>query len=457
MIEFGLLTSFVAETAMPLPWKNARVGRISRFVADLQSPKRGGSLVVETGFPTSLIDLFVKNRDRLKKPRKRRSRVSDPVPQQPVEPQRRPESVQAPASSDSFSEIRSVECEEEEIDGIDGGSLVDGGGEVEESVRRPSGRGVTVAVLKMSVVVILALGTKKLAVGITMSAFLLLFLEYAAKWVFGLSTPCSDAQIAIKSLIPKVFPFLLTKQTALNPPEAPTPITLSNASVEEIQIAESQFDFPAPVEETREIQEIQMGRPKIDFPAGERRWGYMEVKEREGDKEKEEEIFEALEPKHGHSRSARLKAKIKKYIPKKIRRRKWGSGKEKGRGPDSSSEVSSCMGGDKPGSFEEEEEEVEEQDDEDKSFQSPPLEEQEKLREEPDMNGASCSSDIQSQNDVEAAVVRENPEKEIGRNSGYLVLFLIALAGLLGGRVLALLLTTAFCLMLKLFKKPITL
>ncbi|KAJ9709772.1 hypothetical protein PVL29_001301 [Vitis rotundifolia] len=124
-----------------------------------------------------------------------------------------------------FSEIKSVECEEEEIGGIDGGSLVDGGGEVEESVGRPSGRGVTMAVLKMLVVVILALGTKKLAVGITMFAFLLLFLEYAAKWVFGLLTPCSDAQIAIKSLIPK----------------APIPRTPSNASVEEIQIAESQF------------------------------------------------------------------------------------------------------------------------------------------------------------------------------------------------------------------------
>ena len=59
------------------------------------------------------------------------------------------------------------------------------------------------AVLKMSVVVILALGTKKLVVGITMS--------------------------------------ILTKQTTLNPPKAPTPKTLSNASVEEIQIVESQF------------------------------------------------------------------------------------------------------------------------------------------------------------------------------------------------------------------------
>ena len=161
------------------------------------------SLVVLCNRRSFVIDLFVRNRDRLKKPRKRCSRVSDPILLQPVEPQRRPESVQAPTSSDSFSEIRSVECEEEEIGGIDGGSLVDGGGEVEESVGRPSGRGVTVAVLKMSVIVILALGTKKLAVGITMS--------------------------------------VLTKQTTLNPPEAPTPKTLSNASVEEIQIAESQF------------------------------------------------------------------------------------------------------------------------------------------------------------------------------------------------------------------------
>ena len=120
-----------------------------------------------------------------------------------MEPQQRPEFVQALASLDSFLEIRIVECEEEEIGGIDGGSLVDGGGEVEESVGRLSGKRVTMTVLKMQVVVILALGTKKLAVGITMS--------------------------------------ILTKQTALNPPKAPTPKTLSNASVEEIQIAESQF------------------------------------------------------------------------------------------------------------------------------------------------------------------------------------------------------------------------
>ncbi|CAB4276594.1 unnamed protein product [Prunus armeniaca] len=70
---------------MPLPWKKMRVNRISQFVADLQSPKRGGSLVVQTGFPTSLVDLFVKNRDHLKKPskknknRKKNNRSADQV------------------------------------------------------------------------------------------------------------------------------------------------------------------------------------------------------------------------------------------------------------------------------------------------------------------------------------------------------------------------------------------
>ncbi|KAK9936973.1 hypothetical protein M0R45_013792 [Rubus argutus] len=63
---------------MPLPWKKTGVGRISQMVADLQSPKRGGSLVVQTGFPTSLIDLFVKNRDCLRKQSKKHRKKTKP-------------------------------------------------------------------------------------------------------------------------------------------------------------------------------------------------------------------------------------------------------------------------------------------------------------------------------------------------------------------------------------------
>ncbi|GAB2211313.1 hypothetical protein Droror1_Dr00016615 [Drosera rotundifolia] len=62
---------------MPSLWRKSsssfsKGNRISRFVADLQTPpKRGSSLVNETGFPTSLVDLFIKNRDRIKKQKKK--------------------------------------------------------------------------------------------------------------------------------------------------------------------------------------------------------------------------------------------------------------------------------------------------------------------------------------------------------------------------------------------------
>ncbi|EPS73325.1 hypothetical protein M569_01439 [Genlisea aurea] len=73
---------------MPGPWwkMGRKSGRISEFVNDHlhQSRKRrdGSSLVVETGFPTSLVDLFMKNREKLKKPskRKRSNNNSKPSP-----------------------------------------------------------------------------------------------------------------------------------------------------------------------------------------------------------------------------------------------------------------------------------------------------------------------------------------------------------------------------------------
>ncbi|XP_074567922.1 uncharacterized protein LOC141824514 [Curcuma longa] len=61
---------------MPNPWKKFRAGGggggVSRLLAGLRPPEQGGSLVVQTGFPTSLADLVVKNRDRLKKPSRRK-------------------------------------------------------------------------------------------------------------------------------------------------------------------------------------------------------------------------------------------------------------------------------------------------------------------------------------------------------------------------------------------------
>ncbi|AQK63993.1 hypothetical protein Zm00014a_032829 [Zea mays] len=51
---------------MPSPPKDRSSGRLGRFLAALR-PSRAGPLPVQTGFPTSLADLVVKNHGRLKK------------------------------------------------------------------------------------------------------------------------------------------------------------------------------------------------------------------------------------------------------------------------------------------------------------------------------------------------------------------------------------------------------
>nr|DAD26730.1 TPA_asm: hypothetical protein HUJ06_028198 [Nelumbo nucifera] len=58
---------------MPLPWKKAKVGQVSYFLDDHQSLKQERSL--KTGFPTSIVDVFAKNRDRLKKPSKKKKHL----------------------------------------------------------------------------------------------------------------------------------------------------------------------------------------------------------------------------------------------------------------------------------------------------------------------------------------------------------------------------------------------
>ncbi|XP_040378194.1 uncharacterized protein LOC102709355 [Oryza brachyantha] len=52
---------------MPSPLKERSTGRLGRLLAALR-PERAGPLPVQTGFPTSLADLVVKNHGRLKKP-----------------------------------------------------------------------------------------------------------------------------------------------------------------------------------------------------------------------------------------------------------------------------------------------------------------------------------------------------------------------------------------------------
>ncbi|KQK13879.1 uncharacterized protein LOC100840973 [Brachypodium distachyon] len=76
---------------MPSLLKDRTSGRFGRLIAGLR-PGRAGPLPVQTGFPTSLADLFVKNHGRLKKPssyasaaskRKKRGGSVSPLPSSP--------------------------------------------------------------------------------------------------------------------------------------------------------------------------------------------------------------------------------------------------------------------------------------------------------------------------------------------------------------------------------------
>ncbi|CAF2091514.1 hypothetical protein YC2023_074655 [Brassica napus] len=130
---------------MSLLCKKPKSGRLSRFMSEFhQSPKRGGIMVVETGFPTSLVDLFFKNRDRLKK---RESRNA------------------------SRSKIEKVSFVGSQKHTSDNNVCVCGDG---------TGAFVLMA-FKLFIVAVLALSTpKSLTMGVTLCAFALLFTENVA-------------------------------------------------------------------------------------------------------------------------------------------------------------------------------------------------------------------------------------------------------------------------------------
>ncbi|XP_039010090.1 uncharacterized protein LOC120138744 isoform X2 [Hibiscus syriacus] len=153
---------------MTFPWKKAKSTLLSRLVADLHRPPQSGrTLVLETGFPTSLVDLFVKNRDRLRKSPKRKSTSQIQTPVVTRLPSSPPRSFPDPP------------CEEKaQSSGIDIGKSV--------MVQRKCAGGSRIgfrAAVKVIIVAALAVSTKQLTLWIMMAAFLLFLLE------FGFSLP----------------------------------------------------------------------------------------------------------------------------------------------------------------------------------------------------------------------------------------------------------------------------
>ncbi|CAA7054583.1 unnamed protein product [Microthlaspi erraticum] len=432
---------------MPLPWKKPKSGRISRFVSDLQqSPKHGGSLVVETGFPTSLIDLFVKNRDRLKKNSSKRSnsksqaqtpdhshshsnrprrRVSSPPPPLPLQRRSSLPAKLDPASVTEDLPTRKIEesfvgglASENRHDGddADGGNGDNSGG---------GGCVLMVVVFKVFVVAVLALSTKKLAVGITLSAFALIFLEFAVARVFTLLNLCPGAHVRLHSLIGK----LLGKRRRQEKLEES-----SSSSTNDGRRNNVSFEITETFEESRDCSEEKKSNTEESLTS-DRMNKANPVAE-----EKEEELLTIRDVvfKKEKSKSAKLKSKIvKKIVPKKLRsykkKRKMMKMMKKEEGgeeveveiveeegeEESVTEVSSLFSEDRVESEISEREEI---------SSSPPLLE-------------SCEEIV------------EGEDEDDGSSKGDLmkaiVLIVIALAGLLSGKVVAIGLTLSSCLILR--------
>ncbi|RID45088.1 hypothetical protein BRARA_I01841 [Brassica rapa] len=177
---------------MSLRWNKQKTGRLSRFMSELQhSPKRGGIMVVETGFPTSLIHLFVKNRDRLKKSSSRTKRILRQIQTAP--------NASLPVTTDAILEkpVRSK---------IDNVRFVDGGLTAEHNKRTTSDNNVCGAfalmALKVFIVAVLAFSTKKkLTMGITLSALALLLTEIIAARVLTRFKLCNSDVRKEKSVV----------------------------------------------------------------------------------------------------------------------------------------------------------------------------------------------------------------------------------------------------------------
>lgn len=434
---------------MPFPWKKKKVARISNFVADLHSPKRGASLVVQTGFPTSLIDLFVKNRGRFQKPKPRKrppQEIPDPPPPDSADSCHRLLPRAEPTYPEASTSRRLAGNGD---DGVTGSEQVHDGSNSDPNK-------VIAAILKMIVVLVVTLSVKKLTFGITISAFVLLFLEYAGKHVVPWFKPCPDANMAFKCFAGRVYSCdwfqnlvsVMGKRHSCEGLEPPSFVrekiqvqsSSGSSSVEEIEVVEPKSD----TETGNGCEEICFGGSELN--------SFYERKKGVGS-----EIEEACgisQDKTKSKRSGKLKSKIvKRLVPKKLRGLERGKrmkereeiGKlSKEKEEESCSEVPSSAEGDEPAipEIEEEGQGIEEQE---------PWSKLECIEDKEVDDGISGSNQEVGEGDSNEQE-QERGDRGWSSESGALMLFLVALAGLVEGRFFAFLLAVVWMFMLKILK-----
>lgn len=215
-------------------------------------------LVVETGFPASLVDLIIQNRQRLRRSSEV-SLIQDCSPSPPVS--------------------NHVVEEEEEEDA-------------------ENCRGLLPAVLIMCVVSVLALGAKKFALGLTISAFFLIFMESMGKNAFGLLIPCHD----------------LKKQLRLMKVKILTSVGFGSSGSIEIVRSEGSLAATSSVgdvggEETGMDRNSKLG--KLNSLSA-----FLE------EEDEEEEVSELKKKKKKKWHKAKMKAKLKHMFARKEKKRK---------------------------------------------------------------------------------------------------------------------------------------
>ena len=313
-------------------------------------------------------------------------------------------------------------------------------------------------------VLVLIASVERLTVGITVSAFALLFLEYAAKCSVSWLRPCARFQ-----------KFLLLQLKLKEEEEEEPELANFQGELTELRSGSSRVFDEIEVVETNIEESCGAVGPELGLVGGDVAWGSSELLEEVDDDDADSskgkvvleassssssssssscEVFYECKASRGSRGNFRFKSKmVKKLVPKKFR----GSKKEKNMEKmgkegvaESGSEVStsSAVEEDKPMSFEIEEE-----------TRNVGKSELEWIRDDgdddDDVHEVDCGiTGSQGSSLVMEVVDVYNEGKRIGRvgNSGYIVLLVVALAGLLVGRFQALILTMAWCFMLKVVK-----
>ncbi|KAJ4770963.1 Dihydroceramide fatty acyl 2-hydroxylase FAH1 [Rhynchospora pubera] len=237
---------------MPSPSsKKTRAGSaLARFISSLRPDRQSGSpgsLPLQTGFPTSLADLYVKNQSRLKKPnkktkKKRRTTNSESVSTVGSSPDVA-DSPTSPVLSSSGNDGEVVE-EEETISSVPDDVSV---------CERRSSLGIGfVVIVNILVLVLLAIFGKKLVVGLTSLAFFSWFLDSVRIDLVRFFKPCVEMRRNL-SLEERSF-------------ELVSPIREVEIETEsdliELEIRDESTELDEIVEESSEFCETQTGISK---------------------------------------------------------------------------------------------------------------------------------------------------------------------------------------------------